>query len=59
MDRVPDGDDLGGGDGGEFKQVLGIPAEVMVTVPTVALPLHDSVSLFSYVRDFETVLLEV
>ncbi|MBI1743224.1 hypothetical protein HYR54_09180 [Candidatus Acetothermia bacterium] len=42
----------------QFKQLLGLHPETMVTVPTVALPLHDGVSLFDYVKNFDTVLLE-
>lgn len=41
----------------QFKQILGLDAQTMVTVPTAGLPLPAEANLFDYVKDFDTVLL--
>ena len=41
----------------QFKQLLGLSAATMVTVPTAGLPLADHTSLFDFVKNFDTVLL--
>lgn len=42
----------------QFKEILGLSPETTVTVPTAALPLSESVSLFDFVKNFDTVLLD-
>lgn len=42
----------------QFKQLLGLDTETMVTVPTAALPLPDGAALFDFVKNFDTVLLD-
>jgi hypothetical protein len=41
----------------EFKQLLRLGDEVMVTVPTAGLPLPAAANLFDYVKNFDTVRL--
>lgn len=43
----------------QFKQLLGLGDEMTVTVPTAGLPLPDDASLFNFVKNFDTVLVEV
>ena len=42
----------------QFKQLLGLSSEATVTVPTAGLPLADDTSLFDFVKNFDTVLLD-
>ncbi|MBI1742499.1 hypothetical protein HYR54_05460 [Candidatus Acetothermia bacterium] len=41
----------------QFKQILGLSAQTMVTPPTVSLPLPDGAHLFDFIKDFDTVML--
>ncbi|MBI1744494.1 hypothetical protein HYR54_15710 [Candidatus Acetothermia bacterium] len=42
---------------GQFKQLLGLGTETTVTVPAAGLPLPDEASLFHFVKNFDTVVL--
>jgi hypothetical protein len=43
----------------QFKQLTGLSESSMLTVPSLALPIPDQVVLSNFIRNFDTVYVEV